>query len=83
KFQNQGYMTEAAQAVLRYGFERIHLHKVQACHKSINLPSKRVIEKCGFVYEGTLRDYFYMDGRYLDRLYYSMLRSEWAQRRQG
>lgn len=64
-------------AVIAYGFERIHLHKVQICTKTINKPSMRVIEKCGFTYEGTLRDYFFTDGAYIGRLYFSMLRSEY------
>ena len=61
----------------KYGFEQIKLHKVQISVKSVNLPSKRVIEKCGFTYEGTLRDYFYSEGEYVDRLYYSILQSEY------
>lgn len=78
EFQQRGYATEAAKAVIRYGFEAIRLHKVQICHRSNNLPSKRVIEKCGFTYEGTLRDYFYIDGKYFDRLYYSIIRDEYT-----
>ncbi len=78
-FQNRGLATEATRAVIAYGFESINLHKVQICHKSINLPSKRVIEKSGFTYEGTLRDYFFIGGKYVDRLYYSILRSEYEQ----
>lgn len=77
EFQNNGYATEATKAVIRYGFEHINLHKVQICTKTINKPSKRVIEKCGFTYEGTLRDYFYMNGEYVGRLYFSMLKSEY------
>ena len=75
-FQCKGLATEATRAVIEFGFIHINLHKVQICHKSINFPSKRVIEKCGFIYEGCLRDYFFMDGQYVDRLYYSILRSE-------
>ncbi len=75
-FQCKGLATEATKAVIAYGFTEMNLHKVQICHKSINIPSKRVIEKSGCTYEGTLRDYFYMDGKYVDRLYYSILRSE-------
>lgn len=75
-FQNKGYMTEAVKAILDFGFDEIGLHKVQVCHKSNNLPSRRVIEKSGFVYEGALRDYFFMDGAYVDRVYYSMLETE-------
>ncbi len=76
-FQCRGYATEATKAVIAYGFNNIGLHKVQICTKTINKPSKRVIEKCGFTYEGTLRDYFYMNGEYVGRLYFSILRSEY------
>lgn len=78
-FQCRGFATEATKAVIDYGFSKIKLHKVQICHKSINIPSKRVIEKCGFHYDGTLRDYFYMNGVYVDRLYYSILEKEYKQ----
>ena len=40
---------------------------------TINSASKRVIEKCGFTYEGTLRDSFFIDDKYIGRLYYSMI----------
>lgn len=76
-YQCKGYATEATKAVIKYGFECINLHKVQICTKTINIPSKRVIEKCGFIYEGTLRDYFYMNDEYVGRLYFSMLREEY------
>lgn len=75
-FQCRGLATEATKAVIEYGFNKINLHKVQICTKTINKASKRVIEKCGFTYEGTLRDYFYMNGEYVGRLYFSMLRKE-------
>lgn len=80
-FQCRGFATEAAKAVIAYGFDKINLHKVQICTKTINEPSKRVIEKCGFTYEGTLRDFFYMNGEYVGRLYFSMLRNEFECRR--
>ncbi|MBP3886524.1 MAG: GNAT family N-acetyltransferase [Cellulosilyticum sp.] len=80
QFQRQGLATEAAKAVIVYAFKQMSVHKVQICHKSINMPSRRVIEKCGFVYEGTLRDYFYMNGDYVDRLYYSILEKEFYEK---
>ena len=77
KFQRKGFATEATKALIEFGFDKINLHKIQVCHKSINEPSKKLIQKCGFKYEGTLRDFFYMDGQYVDRLYYSMLKDEY------
>ena len=71
-FQCKGFATEATKAVIAYGFEKMNLHKVQICTKTINAPSKRVIEKCGFTYEGTLRDYFFMNGEYVGRLFFSI-----------
>lgn len=76
-FQCRGYATEATKAVIAFGFDTMNLHKVQICTKTINQPSRRVIEKCGFTYEGTLRDYFCMNGKYVGRLYFSILRSEY------
>ena len=81
QFRRKGYATEAVNALNDFGFESINFHKIQVCHKEINLASKGVIEKCGFAYEGTLRDYFYMEGRYVSRCFYSLLRSEWRHKR--
>jgi len=80
-FQCKGYATEATKAVIAFGFESMNLHKVQICTKTINVPSKRVIEKCGFTYEGTLRDYFFMSGKYVGRHYFSILREEYESRK--
>ena len=50
-----GYMTEAVLGVIKHGFEQCGLDLISAYCYPENLRSKRVIEKCGFVYEGTLK----------------------------
>ena len=77
KFHRKGYATEAVKSVLGFCFNTVGFHKVQVCHKEGNVASQGVIRKCGFTYEGTLRDYFYMNGEYVSRLYYSMLAEEY------
>lgn len=76
-YQKRGYATQATKALIDFGFNKIKLHKIQICCKTNNIPSRRVIEKCGFSYEGTLRDYFLMDGIYVGRNYFSILESEY------
>ncbi len=80
EYQNRGYVTEAANALLEFGFNQMDLHRIQISAKDFNVPSRRVIEKCGFTYEGTLRGFFYYKGKYIDRLYYSMLKEEFNKR---
>ena len=75
-FQRRGIVTEAAKAVVRFGFEQIGLHRVQISHLPSNAASRKVMEACGCRYEGTLRDFFCLDGTYVDRCYYSILKSE-------
>jgi len=77
RFHRKGYATEATIALIDYSFNKVNFHKIQVCHKESNIASKGLINKCGFTYEGTLRDYFYMDEKYVNRCFYSMIRSEW------
>ena len=77
-YQGKGYATEATKAIIDYGFRKIGFHKVQICVRPSNAPSKKVIEKCGFTYEGTLRDYFFIDGKYEGRMYFSILENEYG-----
>lgn len=77
--QNQGYMTEAVERVLEYAFTDLALEVVAVCHYPDNVQSRRVIEKCGFTYEGTLRGYS-KNGQ--DSVRYSMTKEEWLRKTQ-
>ena len=76
-FQGKGLATEAARALLNFGFGKVNFHRIQICHKEHNLASKAVILKCGFNFEGGLRDFFFMGDTYVTRMYYSLLKNEW------
>ena len=77
-FWGSGYMTEAAQAVFEFGFDKMALELVTAYHYSFNARSKRVIEKLGFASEGILRAAATLhDGTVTDRCCYSMSADEY------
>ena len=80
-YWNRGYATEAAEAVLRYGFETLGLHRICAFCFGGNPASGRVLEKVGMTYEGTRRQHVLKWGRFEDLAGYGMLRTEFAERR--
>jgi len=80
-YWNQGYCTEAACEVLRYGFECLGLNRIQARHMSKNPASGRVMEKLGMSREGTLRQSLKRFGKFEDAIMYSILREEYDVRK--
>lgn len=73
----KGYAAEAAKAVIGYGFQKLRLNRIEAVCSPENPPAARVLEKAGMKYEGLLRQYERIKGRFIDLQMYSMLRSEW------
>ncbi len=81
-YWGQGIMTEAARRLLKYGFEELSLQSVMIRTGEANLRSQSVIRKCGFHYEGTLRQCYRMyNGEIRDSRVYSMLREEYEELR--
>ena len=72
-----GYATEAAGAVLQWAFGTLDLNRVQAEADTRNTASARVLEKLGFVREGTLREDCVVSGDVSDSWVYGLLRREW------
>jgi RimJ/RimL family protein N-acetyltransferase len=68
-----GYATEAAAAVLRFGFDRLGLHRISATCDPDNTASARVLERIGMRAEGHLREYLCIGGEWRDRLLYAAL----------
>lgn len=72
-----GYATEAAQAVLQWSFDTLDLNRVQAEADTRNTSSARVLEKLGFVLEGTLREDCIVNKVVSDSWVYGLLRRDW------
>ena len=76
-WRNQGYMSEALAAVLRFLLLQVGYNRVQAGHLVDNPASGRVMQKAGMVYEGTLRqDNLNPQGQLTDSKIYSMIRDD-------
>ncbi|HEU5354359.1 MAG TPA: GNAT family protein [Actinocrinis sp.] len=72
-----GYATEAARALLQWAFDTLDLNRVQAEADTRNMASARVLEKLGFVLEGTLREDCVVNGDVSDSWVYGLLRRDW------
>jgi ribosomal-protein-alanine N-acetyltransferase len=76
KENSKGYATEAIKEVIRYGFEKLGLHRIEANIIPRNAASVRVAEKNGFVYEGLSRRYLKINGIWEDHMHYVILNEE-------
>jgi len=73
----RGYATEAANAMLRFGFEALDLHRVWSYHVAENERSAAVLRRLGFTQEGRLRENDWQRGAWHDTVVHGLLRSEW------
>ncbi len=77
QYWGKGYVSEALNAVLAFGFSRMALNRIEAKCVPENLGSIRVLEKAGMRCEGLLRDYEFVKGAYQDLNLYSILRRDY------
>ncbi len=75
-YWGQGVMTRAVRAVCAEAFERFDIVRIFAEPFAGNAGSRRVLEKAGFTYEGTMRNGAYKNGAVLSYCLYSLLREE-------
>ena len=72
-YWNKGITKEAIQAVIRYGFDVIKLHSIEAHINPDNIASATLLEKTGFIREAYFKEDFYFQGRFTDSTVYSLL----------
>lgn len=78
EYWGRGLMAEALQAILRHGYEVMNLNRVEAFVNVGNSRSVRVLERLGFKLDGTLREYEYARGRFVDQHCFSLLRGDFV-----
>jgi ribosomal-protein-alanine N-acetyltransferase len=74
-----GLMHEAVLLVVKFGFETLRLHRIEAACIPDNQRSIRVLEKAGFRREGLLRSYLRINGVWQDHLLYALIAGDGGQ----
>ena len=77
KHWGHGYATEAARAIVTFGFTQLKLHRIEARCIAENVGSAHVLQKLGMQPEGRLRENAYFKGRWWDTLLFGILDHEW------
>lgn len=75
-FLRRGYMSEAIEAVVHHAFQRLELSRIEAACLPENTPSRGVLEKSGFKYEGVAQSYLQIGGRWRTHVLYAALRND-------
>lgn len=79
-YWNQGYMTEAINRIIEFGFNELNLVRIEArCHPD-NIGSARVMEKTGMEFEGILRRHIFAKGDYQDVKIYAIIKDDYERR---
>ena len=76
----QGYMSEALSTLLRFAFEELAMHRIEADVDPRNGPSIRLLERLGFQREGLLRERWLVGQEVNDTVFYGLLQREWLAR---
>ena len=75
-----GYVPEGVVLFIRYAFETLRLHRLEAAIVPRNSASRRVAEKLGLHDEGTAQRFLQIQGTYEDHIRYAITREEWRER---
>ena len=73
-YVRKGFMSEAISALVNYAFGTLDISRIESACLPENTPSRKVLEKCGFKYEGVAQAYIQIDGRWRTHVLYSSLR---------
>jgi ribosomal-protein-alanine N-acetyltransferase len=73
EYNGKGIVSEAVKEVVKYGFNEMKLHSIEAIIDPENFGSEKVLQKSGFIKEAHLKENEFYEGRFLDSVIYSIL----------
>lgn len=77
RLEGHGYMSEAVRAVMRFAFDDLDLHRVEASYSPDNERSGKLLEACGFHEEGVLRQSLRINGVWRDHVLTAKINPNW------
>lgn len=80
-FQGKGIITDSVSALIKYGFEVMNLNRIEILCAVDNAKSRAIPEKLGFKNEGVCRQNEWLYDHFIDAVAYSLLVSEWKERK--
>jgi len=83
EFWGIGYMSEAFKELIRYAFLEDNVYRIDGTCINENVRSKRVMEKCGMVFEGERRNFEWHHERLKGRYLFGLLKEEWEEQKNG
>jgi len=73
EYWGKGLISEALPLIIEYGFTQFSLHRIEAIVETANHNSKKIMEKTGFQYEGTMRECEFKNGAFISLDMYARL----------
>ncbi len=77
EFHGKGIITEALERVIQFGFEEMGLNSIEAVIDPENFGSEKVLLKNNFVKEGHFKEHTFFEGKFLDSIFYSLLKKNY------
>jgi len=75
-FWGNGYGTEISKELIKTGFDKFYLHKVEAGVATENIKSICILEKCGMIREGLRRKVLPIRGEWKDNYHYAIVEDD-------
>ena len=72
KFWKQDIVSEAVEAIIKYGFNTLKFHSIEANANPTNVGIEKVLQKFNFIKEAYFKENYYFNGEFLDTAIYSL-----------
>lgn len=82
-FWGRGYVTEALEGLIQYAFCEDSVYRMDGTCIKENIGSRKVMEKCGFTFEGERRQFEWHHNALRSRYFFGLLKEEWEEGQHG